>query len=92
MSNDFMHVRCYAYIVSFIACARLKNIRNAVNFVRFSPSRQLVFNQDVNVVNSMVIDNMSDDLTFQFKKYLGKHFLENIFENKHRKHLENIFL
>jgi hypothetical protein len=42
----------------------LKNIRNAVNFVRFSPSRQLVFNQDVNVVNSMVIDDMSDDLTF----------------------------
>lgn len=52
LSNDFMHVRCCAHIVNLIVCAGLKDIddsvvkiRNAVRFVRSSPSRQLVFNQ-----------------------------------------------
>jgi len=47
-----MHVRCCAHIVNLIICARLKDIddsvikiRNAVRFVRSSPSKQLVFNQ-----------------------------------------------
>eukprot|EP00258_Populus_trichocarpa_P022730 XP_024438749.1 zinc finger BED domain-containing protein RICESLEEPER 2-like [Populus trichocarpa] len=47
-----MHVRCCAHIVNLIVCAGLKDIddlvvkiRNAVRFVRSSPSRQLVFNQ-----------------------------------------------
>jgi hypothetical protein len=46
-----MHVRCCAHIVNLIVCAGLKDIddsivkiRNAVRFVRSSPSR-LVFNQ-----------------------------------------------
>jgi hypothetical protein len=54
LSNDFMHVRCYAHIVNLIVCAGLKDIddlvvkiRNAVRFVRSSPSKQLVFNQCV---------------------------------------------
>jgi len=52
LSNDFMHVKCCAHIVNLIVCAGLKdiddsvvNIRNAVRFVRSSPSRQLFFNQ-----------------------------------------------
>jgi hypothetical protein len=47
-----MHVRCCAHIVNLIVCAGLKDIddsvvkiRNAIRFVRSSPSRQLVFNQ-----------------------------------------------
>ena len=45
LSNDFMHVRCCAHIVNLIVCAGLKDIddsvvkiRNAVRFVRSSPS------------------------------------------------------
>jgi len=52
LSNDFMHVRCCAHIVNLIVCAGLKDIddsavkiKNAVRFVRSSPSKQLVFNQ-----------------------------------------------
>jgi len=52
LSNDFMHVRCCAHIVNLIVCVGLKDmddsvvkIRNAMRFVRSSPSRQLVFNQ-----------------------------------------------
>jgi len=52
LSHDFMHVRCCAHIINLIICARLKDIddsvvkiRNAVRFVRSSPSKQLVFNQ-----------------------------------------------
>lgn len=51
LSNDFTHVRYYAYIVNFIVYVRLKDIndlivkiRNAIKFVGSSPSRQLVFN------------------------------------------------
>jgi len=47
-----MHVRCCAHTVNLIVCTGLKDIddlvvkiRNAVRFVRSSPSRQLVFNQ-----------------------------------------------
>ena len=49
-----MHVRCCAHIVNLIVCTRLKDIddsmvkiRNAVRFVRSSPSRLPVFNQCV---------------------------------------------
>jgi hypothetical protein len=52
LSNDFIYVRCCAHIVNLIVYARLKyiddsvaKIRNAMRFVRSSPSRQLVFNQ-----------------------------------------------
>jgi len=54
LSNDFMHVRCCAHIVNLIVCARLKNIDNSVvkirNAMRFVPSRQLVFNQCVEML------------------------------------------
>jgi len=52
LSNDFMHVRCCTHIVNLIVCAGLKDIddsvvkiRNAVRFVRSSPSKQLVLHQ-----------------------------------------------
>jgi hypothetical protein len=47
-----MHVRYYAHIVNLIVFARLYDIdefvvkiRNAIRFVRFSPSMQIIFNQ-----------------------------------------------
>jgi hypothetical protein len=50
LSNEHLHVRCCAHIVNFIVCDGLKEInisvvkiRNAIRFVRSSPSRHLAF-------------------------------------------------
>jgi len=50
LSNEHLHVRCCAHIVNLIVCDVLKEInvsvvkiRNAIRFVRSSPSRQLAF-------------------------------------------------
>jgi hypothetical protein len=50
LSNEHLHVRCCAYIVNLIVCDGLKDIivsvvkiRNAIKFVRSSPSRHLAF-------------------------------------------------
>ena len=50
LSNEHLHVRCCAHIVNLIVCDALKEmnvlvvkIRNAIRFVRSSPSRLLAF-------------------------------------------------
>jgi len=50
LSNEHLHVKCCAHIVNLIICNGLKEmnvsvvkIRNAIRFVRSSPSRLLTF-------------------------------------------------
>jgi hypothetical protein len=54
LSNEHLHVRCCAHIVNLIVCDGLKKInvsvvkiRNAIRFVRSSPSRLLAFKKCV---------------------------------------------
>uniref|UniRef100_A0A6N2L706 DUF659 domain-containing protein n=1 Tax=Salix viminalis TaxID=40686 RepID=A0A6N2L706_SALVM len=82
LSNDHLHVRCYAHIVNLIGSNGLKEInasvvkiRNGIRFVRSSFARQLAFKKCCNSISTYLMLDAAEKFGKDATEIFGKVFV-----------------